>query len=639
MKLRVSTLVLALVLPVTPLAVALAQAPPSSSTVRLSVSPAGSGGTFDFGIRSPYGTQAYTVFALSPGRNAFPVADGTTDSSGGASLSLVLLDEPGLDGQNLSFYAEVGTPQGTRSSPWVHVRASAFASPTRTSFTLAEGAIAFVEDVATDWVELADIDRDGDLDALLAGVRTTPADEEGVTYIRVFENDGNGQFTETTETAIVAEEQRSASRLFVEDVTGDGYDDFMVTPTFDDSFENGLDLGVSLYVNDGTGAFQRQAAFPNKSETGLRPFTIAFGDIDGDGDLDAYVGDRFGAAHTEEVPDLQKNELLINDGSGNFTPDATFFADDTVNPLSLTRSASFGDIDNDGALDLYVANSGGNLLLRNQGDGSFVDVSDRLPPAAESTWGAQFADVDSDGDLDILLGNTAFNPFAQAVVLNRGGSQAGTLGEFESGFFPFPVEGQALLRLGLEVTDINGDGSPDVLFPTHELGSGEIPDLYVNQAGSGAYVLDTEFEALRGIHSRLAPGDLDGDGDVDLLAPKTNFIPVDAAQIYVLFNETFESTDAPMAWLRGDAHNDRTQDLSDAIFILNTLFRGSNTPGCLAAIDVNNDTLRDISDPVYLLNFLFQGNSPPPPAPHPEYGDAESSLTASCDRVEIFVSP
>ena len=96
MKLRVSTLVLALVLPVTPLAVALAQAPPSSSTVRLSVSPAGSGGTFDFGIRSPYGTQAYTVFALSPGRNAFPVADGTTDSSGGASLSLVLLAEPGL---------------------------------------------------------------------------------------------------------------------------------------------------------------------------------------------------------------------------------------------------------------------------------------------------------------------------------------------------------------------------------------------------------------------------------------------------------------------------------------------------------------------------------------------------------------
>lgn len=72
----------------------------------------------------------------------------------------------------------------------------------------------------------------------------------------------------------------------------------------------------------------------------------------------------------------------------------------------------------------------------------------------------------------------------------------------------------------------------------------------------------------------------------------------------------------PRILRRGDANNDQTVDISDAICISNWLFNGGAEPGCLNQADANNDGKVDVSDSVYVNEWLFNGG-PQPPAPGP----------------------
>src|SRR5262245_36374042 len=148
------------------------------------------------------------------------------------------------------------------------------------------------------------------------------------------------------------------------DVDGDGDIDLL--------FGNGLAtvLGAqnALYVNEGTGRFrdatsQLPAIFDDTRD-------IVPGDVDGDGDLDAYVangGSTSGRQHS----------LLQNDGAGNCVDDApTQLPPDS----DITSTGAFGDVDGDGDLDLLAASvgplfPGQDRLLLNDGAGFFVDAS------------------------------------------------------------------------------------------------------------------------------------------------------------------------------------------------------------------------------------------------------------------------
>ena len=129
---------------------------------------------------------------------------------------------------------------------------------------------------------------------------------------------------------------------------------------------------------------------------------IAFFDYDNDGDLDLYFVD--GA----DLPGFQSekpptNRLYRNDGDGTFT-DVTEIAG--VGDKSYGVGCCVGDYDNDGHLDLYVTNFGKNRLYRNNGDGTFTDVADRAD-VADGRWGAScaFADYNNDGHLDLYVTN------------------------------------------------------------------------------------------------------------------------------------------------------------------------------------------------------------------------------------------
>jgi hypothetical protein len=124
---------------------------------------------------------------------------------------------------------------------------------------------------------------------------------------------------------------------------------------------------------------------------------VAAGDFDGDGDDDLYFLNQLGA-----------NALYRNNGDGTFT-DVTATAGPVALADRICTAAAFNDIDNDGDQDLFVTSTrGGNVLFRNDGKGVFVDVT----AAAGVTWvghsqGVTLFDADGDGDLDLFVTNTA----------------------------------------------------------------------------------------------------------------------------------------------------------------------------------------------------------------------------------------
>lgn len=120
---------------------------------------------------------------------------------------------------------------------------------------------------------------------------------------------------------------------------------------------------------------------------------FAFGDVDGDGDLDLVVG-NWG----------QQNRLYLNSGAGTFT-------DVTASRMPVdgdnTTSLVLGDVDGDGDLDLVIGNfQQQNRLYRNDGTGTFTAATTvPLPLDSDRTTSVAMGDVDGDGDLDLVFGN------------------------------------------------------------------------------------------------------------------------------------------------------------------------------------------------------------------------------------------
>ncbi|MCY4014642.1 MAG: CRTAC1 family protein [Gammaproteobacteria bacterium] len=129
---------------------------------------------------------------------------------------------------------------------------------------------------------------------------------------------------------------------------------------------------------------------------------VALADLDGDGDLDAYLV-QSGRVDRMLTPELSANRLYRNRGDGHFdeVPEAGGAGD-----RGYGMGVTAGDYDNDGDIDLYVTNLGPNVLLQNDGTGTFLDVTAESG-VGDPRWStaANFIDLDLDGDLDLFVVN------------------------------------------------------------------------------------------------------------------------------------------------------------------------------------------------------------------------------------------
>jgi hypothetical protein len=229
---------------------------------------------------------------------------------------------------------------------------------------------------------------------------------------------------------------------------------------------------------------------------------VAAGDIDGDGDVDLYVvGGSAG-----------RNRLFRNRGDGTFAEvgQAAGVALDGVSgsgPL-------FFDYDGDGQLDLFVgAVDGGRLaLFRNQGDGTFADVTASsglaLPDAALNTVSATAFDYDGDGWVDLFLAHWQ-SPAPTCHLWRNLAGDGFRCADHDAGLDALAPDGIDLTFTG-NFTDIDGDGAPDLLI-TADFGHSSV--WHNRGDATFARVTMPAISDENGMGS--AVGDYDGDGDLD----------------------------------------------------------------------------------------------------------------------------
>jgi len=334
---------------------------------------------------------------------------------------------------------------------------------------------------------LASGDIDGDGDLDLLVMDQASA-PSFISTAHLYRNDGNATFTDVT-AACLPNPGFATRCVAFGDVDGDG--DLDLVEGFD---------RVRLALNNGNGIFAdatlaRMPATVIVLAGAANSLGLSLRDLDGDGDLDVLSTSASGAF------------LFRNDGTGTFT-DVTA---SSHLPVAGFRQHVLGDWDRDGDLDLYVAQGSTfpNRLFLNDGTGTFTDVtSTNLLTNTIYSYLMAAGDIDADGDLDLVLVEITASNSTQIRITRNNGS-----GVFTSAPV-MTIPGLAVFAAtSLLLADLDGDGDLDLT-----LGCLGRDRLYLND-GTGTYT-DATAGRLFDTDSTysLVAADFDGDGDIDLVS-------------------------------------------------------------------------------------------------------------------------
>lgn len=208
--------------------------------------------------------------------------------------------------------------------------------------------------------------------------------------------------------------------------------------------------GSHLYHNNGDGTFTDVTDFAGVSNYAKLPLAISFLDYDNDGWLDIY-----------NANDLhQGNTLFKNNGDGTFS-DVSVSSGSNVYVSGM--GIAIGDYDDNGFLDMYITNiDEGNAFLHNNGDGTFTEMAEALNiEVGKFGWGTSFFDYDNDGDLDLLVNNSGGLQGRDDPARNNSFFSNNGDGSFNE-LFNTGLEIDTFFSYGSAISDFNNDGYPDV---------------------------------------------------------------------------------------------------------------------------------------------------------------------------------
>jgi hypothetical protein len=386
-------------------------------------------------------------------------------------------------------------------------------------------------------VAIFDFDNDGRMDLCFATGNALPIDPPTAVPNRLYRNLGGGRFRDVTENSGLAF-RGYCHGVIAGDIDNDGDQDVFFCNYG----------GDALFRNNGNGTFTDISRAAGISQPDTWSSSAAFLDFDNDGNLDLYVSrygdwqwpqdDRFCGDAKRKIrrycspKELRpaRHVLYRNNGDGTFTDIARAAGVGRVDGHGFGVAAA--DLDGDGRIDLYVANDQDpNFLFLNRGDGTFRDATAdsgagmNLEGRTSAGMGVDAEDIDGDGHPELFVTN--FQEEYNTLFKNLGHGNfldvTANLG--------LAVNSLPWIGWGCALVDVDSDGWPDIVVANGHIDDNaqvfgqptdyaQPPELYRNLAGrrfvlanrgAGAY-----FESPHVGHG-LATGDLDDDGDLDIV--------------------------------------------------------------------------------------------------------------------------
>jgi hypothetical protein len=320
-------------------------------------------GDYQIQASNAWGTAVSAAALLDVDSTFTQITVGQIVNDGGDSTGVSWVDYD-QDGYLDLFVSNFGTPRNFlyhNNGDETFTRVDS--APITTDIMSAEGCV---------W---ADFDNDGDLDLFIS----TGLGANDVLY----RNEGGGVFTRMTNIPPVLTLGSSRGCAWA-DYDNDGWVDLFVA--------NEKNSKNFLFHNNGGNGFTRILTGPIAMEIG-NSYGCCWGDYDNDGYPDLFVAYNGG-----------RSFLYHNQGNGTFLK-----VTNGVIATNIANSASgaWGDYDNDGYLDLFVANLGQkNFLYHNNGDGTFTSITNSgIGQDVSYSWGGAWADYDNDGYLDLFVAN------------------------------------------------------------------------------------------------------------------------------------------------------------------------------------------------------------------------------------------
>ncbi|WP_164928756.1 FG-GAP-like repeat-containing protein [Gloeobacter violaceus] len=394
----------------------------------------------------------------------------------------------------------------------------------------------------------------------------------------------------------------------------------------------GLGLAATMALLPLPARAQVSFETPRFFAAGERPYSVAVGDLDGDGDLDLAVADEYSVS------------VLLGNGDGSFGSAVAF----PVEPNSGgPRTVAAGDFDGDGDLDLVTSNglfSADVSVVKNNGDGTFA--APILFAAGRGPFAVVVGDFDGDGDLDVATADSGGYPFpyyfSSVSVLDNNGN--GTFAAADTiSLSALPV---FTVAYDIAAGDFDGDGDLDLVTAN---GSGYAVTVLKNN-GNGRFRLQESFGTADSSSASVATGDLDGDGDLDLA------VLAYYGEVAVALNTGDGSFGAPLGLpagtglqdvVLGDIDGDGQLDIvaastsntvsvllneGNALFAPASFFPAGNFPQSVATGDFDGDGDLDLTTANFYKSVAVLLNTTSNAAPtiaaiSPRFGAVDSEVT------------